>query len=90
MKKTVHCQDVLENLSCYIDGDGAAELREAIVRHLAHCRRCRVIVDTTNRTLKLVLDVDPFEVPLAVSGRLYTRLERVLSGDSPIGGSEIQ
>ncbi len=83
MKKTLHCQDVLENLSCYIDGDGAAEMREALEEHIAHCRRCRVIVDTTSRTLKIVVDVDPFEVPLAVSARLYARIEKVLSEDSP-------
>ena len=85
MKKTLHCKDVLENLSDYVDGEGSAELREALEEHIAHCRRCRVIVDTTRRTLKIVLDVDPFEVPLAVSARLYTRLEKVLSEDSPVG-----
>jgi anti-sigma factor RsiW len=85
MKKTLHCKDVLENLSCYIDGDGSAELRQAIERHIAHCRRCRVIVDTTQRTVSIVMDADPFEVPLAVSARLYARLEQVLSEDSPVG-----
>jgi len=85
MKKTLHCKDVLENLSCYVDGDGSVELREALERHIAHCRRCRVIVDTTRRTLRIVLDVDPFEVPLAVSARLYTRLEKVFSEDSSVG-----
>ena len=85
MKKTLHCKDVLENLSCYIDGDGSAELRQAIERHLEHCRRCRVIVDTTKRTVKIVSDADPFEVPLAVSARLYARLEQVFSEDSPVG-----
>jgi anti-sigma factor RsiW len=84
MKKTLHCKDVLENLSDYVDGEGSAELRNALEEHIAHCRRCRVIVDTTRRTLKIVLDVDAFEVPLAVSARLYTRLEKVLSEDSPV------
>ena len=83
MKKTLHCKDVLENLSCYIDGDGSAELRQAMEHHMAHCRRCRVIVDTTRRTVNIVLDADPFEVPLAVSARLYARIERVLSEGSP-------
>ena len=85
MKKNLHCKDVLENLSCYIDGDGSAELRQAIEDHIAHCRRCRVIVDTTERTVKIVLDADPFEVPLAVSARLYARLEQVLSEDPQPG-----
>jgi hypothetical protein len=29
--------------------------------------------------LKIVTDAEPFEVPLSVSARLYTRLEKVLS-----------
>ena len=73
------CKEVLANLSCYVDGDGSAELRAALEEHIAKCRRCRVIFDTTGKALKIVLDVEPFEVPLAVSARLYARLERVLS-----------
>jgi hypothetical protein len=29
--------------------------------------------------LKIAKDAEPFEVPLSVSARLYTRLEKVLS-----------
>lgn len=73
------CKEVLANMSCYVDGDGSAELRKALEEHIARCRRCRVIFDTTGKTLKLVSDAEPFEVPLAVSARLYTRLEKLLS-----------
>ncbi len=73
------CKEVLANLSDYVDGDVSAELRKTIESHIAHCRRCRVVLDTTRRTLKLVLDAEPFEVPLAVSARLYMRLQQVLT-----------
>ena len=73
------CKEVLANLSCYVDGDGSAELRAALEEHIAMCRRCRVVFDTTGKALKIVLDVEPFEVPLAVSARLYARLEKELS-----------
>ena len=56
-------------------------MRKALEEHIARCRRCRVVLDTTRRTLKIVLDAEPFEVPLAVSARLYTRLEEVLAGE---------
>jgi anti-sigma factor RsiW len=72
------CKEVLDNLSCYIDGEGGAELRSALEKHVAQCRRCRVMLDTTRRTLKIVSDAEPFEVPLAVSARLYTRIARML------------
>lgn len=77
--KTMDCKDVLSNLSCYIDGDGSDELRQTLREHISRCRRCRVVFDTTGRMLKIVTDAEPFEVPLAVSARLYTRLEKALS-----------
>ena len=75
------CKEVLENLSCYIDGEGSADLRRALEDHIARCRRCRVVFDTTGKMLKLLIDVEPFEVPLGVSARLYARIEKVLSED---------
>jgi predicted anti-sigma-YlaC factor YlaD len=73
------CKEVLANLSNYVDGEVSAELRVALEEHIAKCRRCRVVFDTTGRALKIVLDVEPFEVPLAVSARLYARLEKILA-----------
>ena len=77
--KTMDCKEVLANLACYIDGEGSEELRQALEEHISRCRRCRVVFDTTGRMLKIVTDAVPFEVPLSVSARLYTRLEKVLS-----------
>ena len=74
------CKEVLDNLSCYLDGEGSAELRKALEEHVARCRRCSVILDTTRKTLKIVTEVEPFEVPLEVSARLYTRLQKLLTG----------
>jgi predicted anti-sigma-YlaC factor YlaD len=73
------CKEVLAHLSDYIDEEGSAGVRQALEDHISWCRRCRVVFDTTGKALKIVLDVEPFEVPLAVSARLYTRLEKVLS-----------
>jgi predicted anti-sigma-YlaC factor YlaD len=75
------CKQVLDNLSDYIDGEGSNELRKAIELHLSRCGRCRVVFDTTGKMLKIVMDVEPFEVPLGVSARLYARLEKVLAGE---------
>src|SRR5260370_39275653 len=73
--KTIDCKDVLANLSCYIDGEGSAEGRGVLEQHISRCRRCHVVFDSTGRMLKIVTDVAPFEVPLAVSARLYARIE---------------
>ncbi len=73
------CKEVLDNLSNYIDGEGSDVLRKAIEVHISRCGRCRVVFDTTGKMLKIVTDAEPFEVPLAVSARLYARLEKVLA-----------
>ena len=73
------CRDVLDNLSNYIDGEGSDELRKAIELHISFCGRCHVVFDTTGKMLKIVMDVEPFEVPLGFSARLYARFEQFLA-----------
>ena len=73
------CKVVLASLSSYVDDEVSDELRVALEEHIAKCRRCRVVFDTTRKTLKIVLDLEPFEVSLAVSARLYARLEKALA-----------
>jgi anti-sigma factor RsiW len=75
----LECREVLENLGCYIDGEGSAELRRAIELHIARCRCCRVVAETTGRTLQIISDAAPFEVPLAASARLYERLRALFA-----------
>jgi predicted anti-sigma-YlaC factor YlaD len=79
--RMMSCQEVLANLSSYVDGESSAELRQLLEEHLGWCRRCHVVFDTTGRMVKIVRDAEPFEVPLAVSARLYARLEEVLARD---------
>ena len=75
----LNCKEVLANLSCYLDGEGSAELRRALEEHLAKCHRCWVITDTTRKTLRIVTEVGPFEIPLEVSARLHKRLQALFA-----------
>lgn len=77
--KMLTCEEVLANLSNYLDGECLADLRAQLEDHISKCRRCRVVFDSTGKMLKILVDVEPFEVPLAVSARLYSRLQEVLS-----------
>jgi predicted anti-sigma-YlaC factor YlaD len=79
--KMINCKEVLANLSAYVDNEASAELRVLLEEHLAWCRRCQVVFDTTGRMMRIVHDAEAFEVPLAVSARLFTRLEKELSED---------
>lgn len=75
----LNCQQVLAELSNYLDGDVSGELRQALEEHLSRCHRCSLVYDTTHRTLTIVTDAEPFEVPLELSARLYRKLAQRLS-----------
>lgn len=71
------CNQVLAELSNYLDDEVSLELSRAIAQHLVRCHRCWVIYNTTSRTLKIVSDCLPSTVPVAVSERLHAKLQRL-------------
>ncbi|MBN8658452.1 MAG: zf-HC2 domain-containing protein [Anaerolineae bacterium] len=70
-----NCQALLGSLSEYIDGELPANLCEEIEKHLAGCENCRIVLNTTKRTIDLVQIPSPQEaVPQDVRDRLFKRL----------------
>jgi len=74
------CKHVLAELSNYLDAEVSPELKRVIEEHLAGCHRCSLFYDTTRKTLKIVTEVGPFELPLDISGRLHARLRELFAG----------
>ena len=77
------CDDVRAALGDYIDGDVSPDIRRELERHLAECRTCQVLYDTTRKTLRIVTDVGSFEVPEAISERLIKRIMSGLTASPP-------
>jgi anti-sigma factor (TIGR02949 family) len=77
------CEDVRAAISNYMDGDVSPHLRRELERHLAECRTCQVLYDTTRKTLRIVTDVGSFEVPEAVSERLIKRIMSGITASAP-------
>jgi predicted anti-sigma-YlaC factor YlaD len=71
----VTCQELLEQLSDYLDEDARAELCRQIDEHLARCHDCRIVVDKTKRTI-ILYQADHVETPPHVSDRLQEALAR--------------
>ena len=66
------CEDLLGNLSDYIDGELSDELCQELQRHMAGCENCRVVFDTMTKTLYLYqTNAQETEVPADVRGRLF-------------------
>lgn len=70
----LNCEALLGSLSEYIDGELAPELCRQIEEHLAGCENCRVVLNTTRRTIDLVHEPDVQPVPDDVRERLFERL----------------
>jgi predicted anti-sigma-YlaC factor YlaD len=80
------CQGLWESLSDYIDGELSEELCRKLEQHMAGCEHCRVVFDTTSKTIRLYQDIAvTTEVPDDVHGRLVEvlHLEDYLKPKAP-------
>jgi anti-sigma factor (TIGR02949 family) len=79
----IDCKHVWSQVSDYIDGAVTQEEREAIERHLANCRHCSAVIDSTRNILVLVGDARTFEVPVGFGERLHNRLQQSMDEPGP-------
>jgi predicted anti-sigma-YlaC factor YlaD len=79
------CRQFLQELPDYMDGDAAIGIKEAIQEHLAFCRKCEVLYNSTQKTVQIVSDYSQatFELPEDASARLYSRLQERLKQKPP-------
>jgi len=62
-------------MNLYIDGELDPGLCRQLESHLKDCQRCRIVMDTTRKTIDLFCDNDPVELPAGVSTRLHQALK---------------
>jgi anti-sigma factor (TIGR02949 family) len=78
MTESTHsnCKSLLGTLSDYVDGDLREELCREIEKHIAECEDCRIVVDTTRKTIDLVhaSNYPQTDLPDEVRNRLFKRL----------------
>ncbi len=76
MNEYAHCQELLASLSDYVDGSLSKELCNELERHLSECENCRVVVNTTRKTIELYKEMnEPGPLPEDVRERLFRRLD---------------
>lgn len=69
------CTQYLPELSDYLDGELSPNLCADLERHMVECERCRIVVDTTRKTIELYRSsTNKQEAPSDVKERLYKRL----------------
>jgi predicted anti-sigma-YlaC factor YlaD len=85
------CEDVLGELSAYLDDELTVDIRKQIETHMEHCRTCRAVYDSTRKTLRIVTDSGSFELSREVSDRvangIRAKIRAKQSGASDTSGS---
>ncbi len=70
----IHCKDVWREISNYLENDLDPQMRREIEAHLASCKHCAALLDSTHNVLVLVADQRTFHLPLGFHERLMKRL----------------
>ena len=74
----MNCEEVIHELSDYIDGELAEALLQEMESHLEECSECKLVVNQTKKTIEIFCDSEPVELPVEVRTRLHDALRRKL------------
>jgi predicted anti-sigma-YlaC factor YlaD len=74
----VNCKTLVFELESYLDQELDAALRAEIEQHLGKCKKCRVIVDTTQKTIQIFCNSEPAPLPADTRNRLHEALVKRL------------
>ena len=74
------CKEFLDELSDYLDGEVAEDVRKHLDAHMSECPNCWVIVDTTKKTLQIYKGMEPEPISPQLHSRLMTALEKKMEG----------
>jgi anti-sigma factor RsiW len=70
----LNCKQLIRQLSEFLDEELEPGLAEQLARHLEHCEDCKLVVDTTRKTVEIYCNTEPMSLPPAVRERLERAL----------------
>ena len=70
----IGCNEFMTELGSLLDDEVAKEIREQLELHLAHCRTCQVLYDSTRKTLQIVTESGTFEYPEPIEEPLVEKI----------------
>jgi anti-sigma factor RsiW len=74
------CQDLLERLSRYIDGELSPADRSSVEQHLRDCPCCEKILHGLEHTVDLCREQGRPELPPDVRARALQRVQQLMAG----------
>jgi predicted anti-sigma-YlaC factor YlaD len=75
----MNCEELIHYLSDYIDNGLTEKLRVDAEEHLATCRNCHVVLDTTRQTIVLFKETQREGIPVDRRSALFGQLEKALA-----------
>ena len=72
------CKQLIRELSDYLDGVLEPGVLADLERHLEHCEDCRLVVDTTRKTIQVFCNAEPAPLDADIRERLHKALEQRL------------
>jgi len=73
------CKDFLNELSDYLDDALDPEVRARLHQHVTECPNCWVILDTTQKTIRVYKGMEPQNIPTDLHSRLMSALQRKMA-----------
>jgi predicted anti-sigma-YlaC factor YlaD len=70
----MNCRGLVRELSSYLEGDLDVTVMAELEIHLSRCEDCRIIVDTTRKTIEIYCKAEPVPLPEDVRVRLHQTL----------------
>ena len=65
------CTDFLAKLTDFFDGTVPPELLAEVEHHIAECKHCEVVLDSTTKTIVMYKNHELYDFPLEVEERLH-------------------
>ena len=74
----MNCRSIVKELSNYLDESLDITLKDSIEQHLTNCEDCRIVVDTTKKTIQIYCNSEPAPLPEDTRSRLHEALVKHL------------
>jgi len=77
----VKCDNIIEELTSYLDNALDPGLRAELEAHLKKCKKCRLVVNTCKKTIDIYCNSEPVPLPEDTRSRLHSALRERLQQD---------
>ena len=68
------CTDFLAKLTDFFDGNVPPELMAQVEEHIAECKHCEVVLDSTTKTINIYRNSELYDFPPELQSRLESAI----------------